>query len=71
MEPDRDEYVSPVGTRGGFVKIDLSCSAGHRFDLVIGNHKGAEIIGIVRGADDPRDGYEQLDDADDPWGDID
>lgn len=46
--PDRDDYDSPIGTRGGYVQIDLQCSDGHHFALVIGNHKGAEIIGLAR-----------------------
>jgi hypothetical protein len=44
---DRDAYGSPLGTRGGHVEIRLWCAAGHDFQLVIANHKGAEYVGIV------------------------
>jgi hypothetical protein len=47
VHPDRDAYNSPVGTRGGYVSIALECTAGHRFDLVIANHKGAEYLALV------------------------
>jgi hypothetical protein len=55
LEPDRDEYVSPIGTRGGYVQVDLYCPAGHRFNLIIANHKGAEIVGIVPEGEMPLD----------------
>jgi hypothetical protein len=56
IEPDKDDYVSPIGTRGGFVQIDLVCSASHRFNLIIANHKGAEFIGVVSASlDAPND----------------
>jgi hypothetical protein len=45
---DRDEYDSPIGTRGGFVCVKLFCSTGHGFDLIIANHKGLEFIGVKR-----------------------
>ncbi|MET7303775.1 hypothetical protein [Embleya sp. NPDC005575] len=47
VHPDRDDYDSPLGTRGGYVRIDLVCSTGHEFAFVIGNHKGEEYIGLV------------------------
>lgn len=47
VHPDRDQYDSPIGTRGGYVKVELFCPAGHGFDLVIANHKGCEFIGVV------------------------
>lgn len=48
VHPDTDSYISPLGTRGGFVEVDLWCAAGHVFQLVLANHKGAEYVGIVR-----------------------
>ena len=47
VHPDRDEYESPIGTRGGFTKIELFCAGGHGFDLIIGNHKGSQMFGVV------------------------
>jgi hypothetical protein len=47
VQPDRDDYSSPLGTCGGYVRVDLTCAAGHGFALVIGNHKGAEYVGVV------------------------
>ena len=47
VHPDRDKYESPIGTRGGYVQIDLQCPHGHAFALIIANHKGFEFIGIV------------------------
>jgi hypothetical protein len=47
VHPDRDAYSSPLGTRGGHVEIRLWCAAGHNFQLVIANHKGAEYVGVV------------------------
>lgn len=48
VHPDKDEYGSPIGTRGGWVTVDLLCAAcGHYFALVLANHKGAERVGIV------------------------
>lgn len=47
IQPDRDRYDSPIGTRGGYVSIALGCGTGHEFDLVIANHKGTEYIGVV------------------------
>jgi len=52
VHPDRDDYDSPVGTRGGYVRIDLVCCAGHAFSLIIGNHKGTEVIGLVQRRED-------------------
>ena len=51
VHPDRDHYDSPIGTRGGYVSVALLCPAGHGFDLIIANHKGAEFIGIVPAGD--------------------
>jgi hypothetical protein len=28
VQPDRDGYDSPIGTRGGYVRIELSCPGG-------------------------------------------
>lgn len=47
VHPDRDEYDSPIGTRGGYTQIDLWCPHGHSFALIIANHKGDEYIGAV------------------------
>jgi len=47
IQPDRDGYDSPVGTRGGYVSITLDCAVGHQFDLVIANHKGAEYVAVL------------------------
>jgi hypothetical protein len=47
VHPDRDGYDSPIGTRGGYVRIDLTCAQGHGFALVVGNHKGSEIVGVI------------------------
>lgn len=47
VQPDRDDYDSPLGTRGGYVRVDLTCSDGHGFAFIMGNHKGAEFIGVV------------------------
>jgi hypothetical protein len=47
IQPDRDRYDSPIGTRGGYVSIALECGAGHEFYLVTANHKGAEYIALV------------------------
>jgi hypothetical protein len=44
---DRDSPGSPLGTRGGFVSVELTCAAGHGFDFIISNHKGAEFVGVV------------------------
>lgn len=45
VHPDRDEYDSPAGTRGGYVEIRLTCGF-HDFSLLIGNHKGEEYITV-------------------------
>jgi hypothetical protein len=47
IQPDRDDYDSPIGTRGGYVQVSLQCSYGHPFAVVIANHKGAEFIGVL------------------------
>jgi hypothetical protein len=47
VQPDRDEYGGPLGTRGGHLEIRLECGSGHGFALVIANHKGAEFVGLV------------------------
>jgi hypothetical protein len=47
VHPDRDNYDSPLGTRGGYVRVDLTCSDGHGFAFVMSNHKGAEFVGVV------------------------
>jgi hypothetical protein len=52
VHPDRNDYDSPVGTRGGYVRIDLVCGAGHAFSLIIGNHKDTEVIGLVQRRED-------------------
>jgi hypothetical protein len=48
VHPDTDSYISPIGTRGGYVNVELCCAAGHAFRLVVANHKGAEYVGIVQ-----------------------
>ncbi|MFF3934209.1 hypothetical protein [Streptomyces hirsutus] len=48
VHPDRDEYASPIGTRGGLVEIRMWCAGGHAFQLVVANHKGAEYVAVVR-----------------------
>lgn len=50
VQPDRDDYDSPLGTRGGYLRIDLTCSNGHGFAFIVGNHKGAEFVGVVHRA---------------------
>ncbi|UYB40587.1 hypothetical protein SLV14_003233 [Streptomyces sp. Je 1-4] len=47
VHPDRDDYDSPLGTRGGYVSVELSCAAGHGFDFIISNHKGNEFVGVI------------------------
>lgn len=47
VHPDRDDCDSPLETRGGYVRVDLTCGEGHGFAFVIGNHKGAEFLGVV------------------------
>jgi hypothetical protein len=47
IQPDRDDYDSPIGTRGGYLRVDLECVAGHGFALIVANHKGAEYLGVV------------------------
>lgn len=47
VQPDRDDYDSPLGTRGGYVRVDLTCAAGHGFAFIVGNHKGEEFVGVV------------------------
>jgi hypothetical protein len=47
VQPDRDDYESPLGNRGGYVRVDLTCSDGHGFAFIMGNHKGAEFVGVV------------------------
>lgn len=48
IHPDRDDYDSPIGTRGGYVQIDLECAGGaHVFSLVSANHKGSQYLGLV------------------------
>lgn len=47
VQPDRDDYESPLGTRGGYLRVDLECSDGHGFAFIMGNHKGAEFVGVV------------------------
>jgi hypothetical protein len=37
VQPDRDGYDSPIGTRGGYVRVELFCPARHGFDLIIAN----------------------------------
>lgn len=47
VQPDRDDYDSPLGTRGGYLRVDLTCSNGHGFAFIMGDHKGAEFVGVV------------------------
>lgn len=46
---DYPESLNPLRTRGGFTVIGLICPMGHVQQLVIGNHKGAEYIGLFPG----------------------
>lgn len=63
VHPDRDAYDSPIGTRGGFVRVKLFCPSGHGFDLIIANHKGSEAIAVVPAGlrDYASDGIDQFD----------
>ncbi|ADI09732.1 hypothetical protein SBI_06612 [Streptomyces bingchenggensis BCW-1] len=47
MQPGRGDYDSPLGTRGGYVRVDLTCSNGHSFAFIVGNHNGAEFVGVA------------------------
>jgi hypothetical protein len=47
VHEDRDEYDSPIATRGGYTQIKLHCPDGHGFDLIVANHKGCQFIGLV------------------------
>lgn len=47
VAPDLDEYSSPLGTRGGYTDIALYCADGHNFSIVVANHKGQQVIGLV------------------------
>ena len=47
LNPDKDEYASPIYTRGGFVEVSLACEVGHGFKIIVANHKGAEFVGVV------------------------
>lgn len=49
VQPDRDEYDSPIGTRGGYAKIQTFCGNGHGIDIIIANHKGCQFIGLHYG----------------------
>jgi hypothetical protein len=45
---DRDEYDSPIGTRGGWTAFDGQCSAcGCEWKLYVANHKGMLFLGVV------------------------
>lgn len=46
LHPDKDDYASPIGTRGGFVEVNLACESQHRFQIIVANHKGAEFVGV-------------------------
>jgi hypothetical protein len=46
--PDRDDYDSPIGTRGGYVEVKYWCADGHNFRLIVANHKGQEFLALVR-----------------------
>lgn len=46
--PDRDEYESPMHTRGGWLETRGVCSGcGTGYSLVLANHKGSLAIGIA------------------------
>jgi hypothetical protein len=45
LHPDRDEYDSPIGTRGGYVRVELVCRDDHA--LILANHKGHEILALI------------------------
>jgi len=46
--PDRDEYEpgNPLGTRGGYTVIRMTCTCGARLAIICGNHKGAVHVGL-------------------------
>ncbi|MGW4991887.1 hypothetical protein ACWEQ3_30245 [Streptomyces mirabilis] len=49
VHPDTDDYDSPAGTRGNYVRIDRWCSmCGTTFGLFIGNHKGTEYLCVLQ-----------------------
>lgn len=51
--PDRDEYDSPIGTRGGYVNVDLRCSGcSCAFTFTVGNHKGRQVFACSRELDE-------------------
>lgn len=53
--PDRDEYESPIGTRGGWLATRPWCSnCWVDFRLVIANHKGTILLGMVKDGEHPR-----------------
>lgn len=45
--PDRDAYDSPIGTRGGYLRVELCCPAGHYHALILANHKGDEVLALI------------------------
>lgn len=45
--PDLDGYDSPAGTRGGYIRADLSCCCGAQLSLFTGNHKGAHQVTLM------------------------
>ena len=46
--PDRDEYDSPAGSRGGWIETRGDCSCcGQRYSFIVGNHKGALCLRIA------------------------
>jgi hypothetical protein len=53
VHPDRDNYDSRIGTRGGYAQVALCCTRGHAFNLILANHKGAEYVAVVKDEDRP------------------
>lgn len=47
VHSDRDSQGGPLGTRSGFISVELTCAAGHGSDFIIGNHKRAEFVGVA------------------------
>jgi hypothetical protein len=47
VHPDRDEYDSPIGSRGGWTSFDIYCHGCGWFSLVIAQHKGSIVARLV------------------------
>ena len=55
LHPDRDAYESPIETRGGYLRVELHCPAGHHHALIVANHKGSEYLALVPSEPPPDD----------------